>query len=302
MKKNLVSILDLNACEIKELFTIAGDLKKRENNILSKKTLALVFEKPSLRTRVTFSVAMFQLGGNVVYLAKDDIKLGEREAVKDVAQNLSRWVDAIAARTYKHETVEELAKYASIPVINALSDKEHPCQTLGDFLTINEKFGRTNVCLAYIGDGNNVCHSLLLTGAMLGAEIRVASPSGYEPMDFYIKKAKEIAETTGARILITNDPVEAVKGAEVIYTDVWTSMGQEHEREERKRVFASYQVNRNLLTYASPSYKVMHCLPAHRGEEITDEVIDDPEHSIVLDQAENRLHIEKAILFKLLKS
>lgn len=301
MKKDLVSIADLDREEIEELFKIAVRLKKEEDNSLYKKTLALVFEKPSLRTRVTFSVAMFQLGGNVVYLAREDIKIGERESIKDVARNLSRWVDAVAARTYKHETIEELAKYAKIPVINALSDKEHPCQTLGDFLTIKEKFGKTQVKLAYIGDGNNVCHSLLLSAALLDTEIWVASPKGYEPEEFYVNKAIEFAKSGKAKIVITNDPKEAVRDAEVIYTDVWASMGQEHEREKRKKVFSPYQVNKELLKYASPNYKVMHCLPAHRGEEITDEVLDDEVHSVVLDQAENRLHIEKAILLKLIK-
>ncbi len=301
MKKDLVSIADLDREEIEELFKIAVRLKKEEDNSLYKKTLALVFEKPSLRTRVTFSVAMFQLGGNVVYLAREDIKIGERESIKDVARNLSRWVDVVAARTYKHETIEELAKYAKIPVINALSDKEHPCQTLGDFLTIKEKFGKTQVKLAYIGDGNNVCHSLLLSAALLDTEIWVASPKGYEPEEFYVNKAIEFAKSGKAKIVITNDPKEAVRDAEVIYTDVWASMGQEHEREKRKKVFSPYQVNKELLKYASPNYTVMHCLPAHRGEEITDEVLDDEVHSVVLDQAENRLHIEKAILLKLIK-
>jgi len=301
MKKDLVSIADLDREEIEELFKIAVRLKKEEDNSLYKKTLALVFEKPSLRTRVTFSVAMFQLGGNVVYLAREDIKIGERESIKDVARNLSRWVDVVAARTYKHETIEELAKYAKIPVINALSDKEHPCQTLGDFLTIKEKFGKTQVKLAYIGDGNNVCHSLLLSAALLDTEIWVASPKGYEPEEFYVNKAIEFAKSGKAKIVITNDPKEAVRDAEVIYTDVWASMGQEHEREKRKKVFSPYQVNKELLKDASPNYTVMHCLPAHRGEEITDEVLDDEVHSVVLDQAENRLHIEKAILLKLIK-
>jgi len=308
VKKDLVSIADLNGEEIRELFKISAEIKGLELDLAQGKTLALVFEKPSLRTRVTFSVAFFQLGGNVIYLAPADIGLGKRESVPDVARNLSRWVDAISARTFAHKTIQELAENASIPVINALSDAEHPCQALADFLTIldhlgspseREAFDWGKVKLAYFGDGNNVCHSLMLTAARLGTNMVIAGPEGYGPKEEFIKAATDEAAKTGASITITHDAHEAAADADVIYTDVWASMGQEQEAAERKGVFAPFQVNAELLKYAKPNVLVEHCLPAHRGEEITSDVLDGP-NSVVLDEAENRLHIQKAILYQLL--
>lgn len=261
----------------------------------------MIFEKPSLRTRVTFEVGMTQLGGHAIYLAPSDIQLGKRESVPDVAQNLSRWVDLIMARTFGHQTVVDLAKYAAIPVINALSDLEHPCQILADFLTILEhKKKLRGVNFAYVGDGNNVCNSLLLAGGLVGMNISVGTPKGYEPPKAIIDKAREYARSSGAVIGVFNSAVEAVKNAEVVYTDVWASMGQEAEAKARKEIFKVFQVNTNLLKNATAGCLVMHCLPAHRGDEITGEVIDGPA-SIVLDEAENRLHIQKAIMVWLVK-
>lgn len=300
MKKDLVSISDLSGEEIKELFKTAIDVKHKQMEVARGKTLVLVFEKPSLRTRVTFSVAFFQLGGQVLYLAPADIGLGKRESVPDVARNLSRWVNAISARTFAHKTVEDLAKYADIPVVNALSDAEHPCQALADFLTIYEHKGKTEgLKMAFFGDGNNVAHSLMLTAAKVGANMAVGCPKGYEPKPEFVEKAKEDARKSGAELVITSDPKEAVKGADVVYTDVWASMGQEDEAAARKKIFAPYQVNAEFLKLAKSDALVEHCLPAHRGDEITDDVLDGP-HSVVLDEAENRLHIQKAILYKLL--
>lgn len=309
MKKDLVSIADLSSDEIAELFEISARIKGKQMDVAAGKTLVLVFEKPSLRTRVTFSVAFFQLGGQVLYLAPADIGLGKRETVPDVARNLSRWVDAISARTFAHKTVAELAQYSSIPVVNALTDAEHPCQALADFLTIldhlgspseREAFDWGKVKFAYFGDGNNVAHSLMLTAARLGAHMVVAGPEGYGPDEAFIKKAQEEAAKTGATITITHDPVKAAADADVIYTDVWASMGQEAEAEERRPLFAPFQLNAELLAHAKPGVLVEHCLPAHRGEEITDDVLDGA-NSVVLDEAENRLHVQKAILYKLLQ-
>jgi ornithine carbamoyltransferase len=301
LNKDLVSIGDLTGEEIRELFDISARIKGKQMDVAAGKTLVLVFEKPSLRTRVTFSVAFFQLGGHVLYLAPADVGLGKRETVPDVARNLSRWVDAISARTFAHKTVVELAEYSSIPVVNALTDAEHPCQALADFLTVHEHLGKTEgVKFAYFGDGNNVAHSLMLTAARLGAHMVVAGPEGYGPDEAFIKKAQEEAAKTGATITITHDPVEAAADADVIYTDVWASMGQEAEAEKRRPLFAPFQVNAELLAYAKPNVLVQHCLPAHRGEEITDDVLDGA-NSVVLDEAENRLHIQKAILYKLLQ-
>jgi len=301
LNKDLVSIGDLTGEEIRELFDISARIKGKQMDTAAGKTLVLVFEKPSLRTRVTFSVAFFQLGGEVLYLAPADVGLGKRETVPDVARNLSRWVDAISARTFAHKTVVELAEHSSIPVVNALTDAEHPCQALADFLTVHEHLGKTEgVKFAYFGDGNNVAHSLMLTAARLGAHMVVAGPEGYGPDEAFIKKAQEEAAKTGATITITHDPVEAAADADVIYTDVWASMGQEAQAEERKPLFAPFQVNAELLAHAKPNVLVQHCLPAHRGEEITDDVLDGA-NSVVLDEAENRLHIQKAILYKLLQ-
>ncbi len=300
MKKDYLSVLDLNREDTMALISRAIDLKKTSyrGEALKNKTVALIFEKPSLRTRTTFEVAIYHLGGHPIYLAPGDIKLGVREPVKDVARNLDKWVDGIVARVFAHSTLEELGKYAKIPVINALSDYEHPCQALADFMTIFEISGTFSVNLSFIGDSNNVSNSLMLLSAMLGTNFTLAHPAGYEPDAKIVETAFELARETGALIKITTDPLEAAKGADFIYTDVWTSMGQEAEREKRLRDFQGYQVNMELLSYASKDVKVMHCLPAHRGEEITDEVIES-EHSVVFQQAENRLHTEKALFLKL---
>lgn len=297
----LVSVADLSAERILGLFGVAADLKQRWKASrraapLIGRSLALIFEKQSLRTRVTFEVGIVQLGGRAVYLAGSEIGLGTRETVPDVARNLSRWVDGIAARVYAHATVEALARHATVPVINGLSDFEHPCQALADYFTLWERgVDLASMRLAWIGDGNNVCHSVILTGAMLGTEMVVACPPGYEPDPGVIAKVRKL----GGRLTITPDAREAATGADVLYTDVWVSMGQEAEREQRQEAFARYQVSETLLGFAKPSAVVMHCLPAHRGEEITDSVLDGP-RSIVLDQSENRLHAQKAVMFELL--
>jgi len=299
--RHLVSSADLTAAQVHALFTLAADLKQRwkatpRGAPLANRSLALIFEKPSLRTRVTFEVGVVQLGGRAVYLSGQEIGLGTRESVPDVARNLSRWVDGIVARVYAHATVEGMARHATIPVINALSDLEHPCQALADFFTLWERgFDFRTLRMAWIGDGNNVCHSLMLTGALLGATIVVACPPGYEPDPAVVTRARSL----GGRIEITEDARAAATGADVLYTDVWTSMGQEAERVQRQEAFSRYQVNDRLVSFAKPSALVMHCLPAHRGEEITDAVLDGP-RSIALDQAENRLHAQKAVIFDLL--
>ena len=300
--RDLVSIRDLSAEEIWKIFEVARTLKSRtiqdqvEHPILAGKTLAMVFEKPSLRTRVTFEAGMTQLGGHAIYLQPSDIKLGERETVADAARNLERWVQGIMARTFSHKTVVELAKHANIPVINGLSDLEHPCQAMTDFFTVYEKKNSlTNIKFTYIGDGCNTCNSLLLLAAKVGANMTVGCPEGYEPDTAILTSAKREAKETGVTISVTNDPFEAVKDADVIYTDVWASMGQEDEMEKRKPIFEPFQVNQALVDAAKDDVIVMHCLPAHRGEEITDEVMDSPK-SVVFDQAENRLHVQKAIM------
>lgn len=263
-------------------------------------TLALVFEKPSLRTRVAFEAGMVQLGGHASYLSANDIDMGGRESVADVAHNLSRWVQAIAARVFKHITLETLATHAAIPVINALSDIEHPCQALADMQTILERRGYLEgIHLAYVGDGNNVCHSLMLLGVILGVHLHIACPPSYYPHPDILAQAEQLATTHAGSVHVTHDPTEAVANADAIYTDVWCSMGQEHESARRRPIFIPYQVNTNLLAGAKPDALVMHCLPAHRGEEVTAEVIDGP-HSVVFDQAENRLHIQKALILTLL--
>lgn len=305
MKRDLISVHDLSREEIEELFTLAQDLKgrlkkKKPHPLLPGKTLAMIFEKPSLRTRVTFEVAMTQLGGHAIYLAPQDIRLGERETVEDGARNLSRWVDGIVARTFRHKMVERLAQYATVPVINGLTDLLHPCQVLSDLFTLKERRGRMKgLQVAFIGDGNNVCNSWLFGAARTGVHFTVACPKGYEPNREVLAKALEDAKATGAKLRIIHDPSEAAKGADVLYADVWTSMGQEEERARRMRDFQGFQVNQALVKLAKREVLVMHCLPAHRGEEITDAVMDGP-HSVILDQAENRLHVQKAILVTLL--
>ncbi len=301
--RDLLSIRDLSVAEVWKIFEVAKWLKGRslpeqvENPILPGKTLAMIFEKPSLRTRVTFETGMYQLGGQAIYIQPSDIGLGTRESIPDAARNFERMVQGIMARVFAHSTVTELAKYANIPVINGLSDLEHPCQALADFLTIYEHKGDPKgLKVAFIGDGNtNTCHSLMLLAAKLGSHFAVGSPEGYEPDSAIHLSAKRDADENGATISVTTDPFEAVKDADVIYTDVWTSMGQEAEREIRMPVFRPYQVNTALVDAAKRDVIVLHCLPAHRGEEITDEVIDGP-HSVVFDEAENRLHAQKAVM------
>jgi ornithine carbamoyltransferase len=295
--KHLVSVTDLSHEEVLHLFRVAAELKagRKAGHVtspLAGRVLALIFEKPSLRTRVTFEVGTIQLGGRAVYLAANEVGLGTRESVPDVARNLSLWVDGIVARVNRHDTVVSLARHAQVPVFNALSDHEHPCQALADYFTLWERgleFSRARI--AWIGDGNNVCHSVLLMGGLLGARLTAACPPGHEP-------APEVQATVrklGARLDVTSEPREAAADADVLYTDVWTSMGQETERAQRLKVFQGYQINEALVRLARPTAVVMHCLPAHRGEEITDAVLDGPQ-SIVLDQAENRLHAQKAVI------
>jgi len=300
--KHFLSAGDLTRDTALGLFRLAAELKQglksgQRPMPLAGRTFALIFEKPSLRTRVTFEVGLNQLGGSGVYLSGPEIGLGTRESVPDVARNLSRWVDGIIARVFSHGTMEGLARHASVPVINALSDFEHPCQAVADFFTLWERgidLGKVKV--AWVGDGNNVCHSLLLLGAVLGADMRVACPPGYEPEPRVLAEVRR----AGGRVTLTTEPDDAVRGADVIYTDVWTSMGQEAEREKRQEAFARYQLNPSLLGFARSGALVMHCLPAHRGEEITDDVLDGPQ-SVVLDQSENRLHAQKAIIQSLVE-
>jgi len=264
--------------------------------LLAGKALALLFEKPSLRTRVSFDMAMHHLGGHCLYLSPQEVGLGQREPVKDVARVLSRYVDGIAARTFAHETVEELARWAQVPVINALSDGEHPCQALADLLTVEEKLGGlAGVTLAFIGDGNNVARSLCLGAALTGMRFRIASPAGYELPTALVERAQEYAAASGGSVSCPRQPAEAVAGADIVYTDVWASMGQEREAEERRHAFAGYQVTAELMALASPKALFMHDLPAHRGEEVAEAVIEGPQ-SVVFDQAENRLHAQKAVL------
>jgi ornithine carbamoyltransferase len=299
--KRLLSIADLSAHDVEDLFRLAAEWKARakareHRTPLAGYSLALVFEKPSLRTRVTFEVGMAQLGGTSVYLAGQDVGLGRREAVVDVARNLGRWVDVVAARTFTQGTVDELARHAGVPVVNALSDHEHPCQALADFFTLWERGGDLRrLRLAWIGDGNNVCHSLILLASLLGTEMVVAAPPGFEPDP----RLLETARAWGGRVAVTADVREAATGADAVYTDTWISMGQEAERERRLEAFSRYQLNDRVVAFARPGAVVMHCLPAHRGEEITDAVLDGPQ-SVVLDQAENRLHVQKAVLLRLL--
>jgi len=299
--KDLLSISDLSSKDIRLLISDAVDMKAAGwLSSLSGKTLALLFEKPSLRTRVSFEVAMRQLGGQTIYLSPAEVGLGKRESVSDVARVLSRYVDAIVARTFSHQALEMLAGYSSVPVINALSDSEHPCQALADLFTIYEKKGELDgLTLAFVGDGNNVAHSLLLAASLTGMNFRIASPSGYRVQDRILHLAQEYAVDSGAEILCTEEPRLAVSGADVVYTDAWTSMGQETEAEQRRQIFANYQVNSELLSLAREDAIVMHCLPAHRGEEVAEGILDSP-RSVVFDQAENRMHVQKALLADIL--
>jgi ornithine carbamoyltransferase len=307
--RDLLSVADLDAGEVARIFDRAADLKAEERSRrergtpvatpLAGRTLAMLFQKPSLRTRVTFEAGMNQLGGHAVYLT-EDVVMGARESVRDVARNLERFVDAIVARTGPHEVVVELASQASVPVINGLTLREHPCQALADLFTLQERFGDLHGrTLAFVGDGNNVYHSLALLGAMLGMKIRLAHPADYGPNPRIVERAEALAATTGGRLEFGRNPAQVVRGADVVYTDAWTSMGQEVEAEARRDAFADYQVDDALLDAAGPDAVAMHCLPAHRGEEITSAVMDGP-RSIIWEQSENRLHVQKALLVELL--
>ncbi|PRP55997.1 ornithine carbamoyltransferase [Bacillus halotolerans] len=295
--KDLLTLKDLSEQDISALLAEASELKQNKiQPIFQGKTLAMIFEKSSTRTRVSFEAGMAQLGGNALFLSQKDLQLGRGETVADTAKVLSGYVDAIMIRTFEHEKVEELAEHADIPVINGLTDKYHPCQALADLLTIKEiKGDLKGVKVAYIGDGNNVAHSLMIGCAKMGCDISIASPKGYEVLDEAAEAAKASALQSGASITLTADPIEAVKHADVIYSDVFTSMGQEAEEQERLAVFAPYQVNASLVSHAKPDYTFLHCLPAHREEEVTAEIIDGP-NSAVFQQAENRLHVQKALL------
>ena len=295
--KDLLSISDLGSEDIRLLISDAVDMKAEGwLSLLDGKVLALMFEKPSLRTRVSLELAMRQLGGHTIYLSPAEVGLGERESVSDVARVLSRYVDAIAARTFSHQTLQVVASYSGVPVINALSDLEHPCQALADLFTIYEKKGELGgLTLAFVGDGNNVAHSLLLAASLMGMSFRIASPSGYAVQDSILHMAKGYATGSGAEIFCTEEPRLAVSGADVVYTDVWTSMGQEAEAGQRRQIFASYQVNSELLSLAREDAILMHPLPAHCGEEVAEGILDSPK-SVVFDQAENRLYLQKALL------
>ena len=302
--RDLLADQDLSHDDLKVIFDLAERLKAKPGkyaHTLRGKQVAMIFEKPSLRTRTTFEVGITSLGGFAVYLEHTKPRLGEREAIKDIARNLDRWLHCIVARTFSHESVLELAANANIPVINALTDLYHPCQALADYFTLHEKFGDVKgLKLTFVGDGNNVCHSLMILGARLGVSVRVATPPGYEPKPEMVHTARGIAAETGAVIETFHDPAQALAGAQAVYTDVWTSMGQEHAAHLRNQVFAPYRVTKKLMDSAGPEAFFMHCLPAHRGQEVTDEVIDSPQ-SVVYDQAENRLHAQKALMILLMQ-
>ena len=302
--RDLISIQDFQPDELACALELASAMKLRPTDYrgtLVGKQVVLFFEKPSLRTRLTFEAGINALGGTSFFVDQTQSRLGARESLSDVAHNLERWIDGVVLRTFSHETVTEMARHASIPVINALSELEHPCQAMADMQTLQEHFGDLhNVHLAYVGDGNNVAHSLMLAAASLGASISVGTPKGYEPHVDILVAAEKLAAASGAKVLVTNDPVEAVWGADAVYTDVWASMGQESEAMERKKTFMPFQVNNKLFAKCAKHAVFMHCLPAHRGDEVTASVIDSP-RSVVFDQAENRLHIQKAIMVLLLE-
>ncbi len=302
--RDLISIQDFQPDELACALDLAAAMKARPadfRGILAGKQIVLFFEKPSLRTRLTFEAGINSLGGSSFFVDQTQSRLGERESLSDVAHNLERWIDGIVLRTFSHDTVTTMAMHASIPVINALSELEHPCQAMADMLTLQEHFGDLRgVRLAYLGDGNNMAHSLMLAATSLGASISIGTPAGYEPNADITDAARELAATSGARVHVVNDPIEAVAGADAVYTDVWASMGQEEEAADRGRIFAPYQVNQKLFSYAAKHAVFMHCLPAHRGDEVTAAVIDSP-RSVVFDQAENRLHVQKSILVLLLE-
>jgi ornithine carbamoyltransferase len=301
MKRDFIELSSLSTAELDGLLRLGARLKTElktglEHPYLRGKTLAMIFQKPSLRTRLTFETGMAQLGGHAIYLAPQDIGIGERESVKDVARNLSRWVDLIMIRTFAHATCVELARESAVPVINGLTDLLHPCQLLADLMTLRERYGDLHkLKVAFVGDGFNLAQSWIEAAVLANFELRLACPAGYEPEKSFVARLRR-----GEAGVVTHDPVEAVKDADAVYTDTWTSMGQEREAAKRKRDFKDYQVNRALMKHAKRDAVVMHCLPAHRGEEITDEVIDGPQ-SVVLDQAENRLHAQKAVMVWLLR-
>jgi ornithine carbamoyltransferase len=301
--RDLCSMADLSPQELVAILELAHAVKASPEDFrhaLDAKQMVLFFEKDSLRTRLTFEAAMNTVGGDAIFFDQTSQPLGERESIPDVARNVERWVQIIVLRTFAHDTITEMAANAKIPVINALSDLEHPCQAIADFMTLEERFGAVDgLHFTYIGDGNNVCHSLMLAGALLGANVTIATPKGFEPKLDIIHKAIEIAETTGGSLTLTHDPIKAATGADAIYTDVCVSMGQEHEAARRAPIFAPFQINDALMSHAQSGVAFMHCLPAHRGAEVTDSVLDGP-HSIVFDQAENRMHAQKAITLMLL--
>jgi ornithine carbamoyltransferase len=300
---DLVSTRDLGPQGVEAVLHLTELMKSRPSvfqRSLAGKQMVMFFEKPSLRTRLTFEAGMTSLGGTAMFVDQSKSRLDEREKLSDIAHNLERWVDVIVLRTFAQETITGMARYASVPVINALSDIEHPCQALADYFTLQERFGDLkNICLAYVGDGNNVAHSLLLTCACMGSSIRIATPKGYTCNPQIVADAKKIAKHTGAQLEFMVDPRAAVAGVDAVYTDAWASMGQEHEASKRAEIFQPYQVNPALMAGAAPHAAFMHCLPAHRGEEVTDEVMDG-EQSVIFEQAENRLHVQKSILYLLL--
>jgi ornithine carbamoyltransferase len=301
--EDLCSIADLSGAEVRAILKLGHDVKRNPRtyrHALDAKQMVLMFEKASLRTRLAFETGVNTMGGNAIFVDQTSSPLGERETIADVARNLERWVDVIVLRTYAHDTITEMAANSRVPVVNALSDFEHPCQALADFMTLQEYFGHTaGLNFTYVGDGNNVCHSLMLTGAQLGANVTVATPRGYSPDIEIVTIAREMAQANGCEIRLLQDPQAAVDGADAVYTDVCVSMGMEHESTKRAPIFRPFQVNEALMSKARPTAVFMHCLPARRGEEVTDAVIDSP-HSIVFDQAENRLHAQKALLLLLL--
>ena len=300
--KHFLSLKDVSTAEWKELFELSTDVKKNPDKYrqsLSGKTLGMIFQKSSTRTRVSFEVGMYQLGGHALFLSSNDIQIGRGETLADTARVLSRMVDIIMARVFGHDIVEDLAKYGSVPVINGLSDFSHPCQGVADYFTLYERWGSCKGRkIAYIGDGNNVCHSLLYGAAALGMHMTVGAPEGYKPDAGVVQFSKDLAAKTGGSVAIMTDPREAIRDADAVYTDVWASMGQEKEYYERKKIFADYQINGKLFSLAKKDALFLHCLPAHRGDEVTDEVIDSA-NSVVWDEAENRLHCQKAILLLL---
>jgi len=303
LTNDLLTGMEWGPAQVRELFHLAADIKARPDRYraaLAGRFLALIFEKPSLRTRVTFEVGIASLGGASVFLDHTAVRLGQRESIRDVAKNLERWVQGIVARTFSQESLDQLAEHGRIPVVNALSDRFHPCQALSDFFTLEERFTTLRgLKVAYVGDGNNVCHSLLTVGARTGAHIRVATPAGFEPDPVVVSEAKRVARETRGKIEILQSPEDAVADAQAIYTDVWASMGQEEEVAAREIAFQGYQVNEALVSLAAPDAVFLHCLPAHRGSEVSEGVIDSP-CSIIFDQAENRMHVQKAILLTLL--